>query len=341
MAITSFGGEYRFLSNFHGAEDGDTPLIIDLDGVIYPSTENAYQASKCAVLADRVQFVNCTANESKQKGRKVKLRSDWESYKFTVMFMLLQQKFSDRNPELKKALLDTRREQLVEGNYWHDNVWGSCTCAKCGNRGENRLGVMLMNIRADLHQQAFLDVGDLLIGASTIGFVGSRSCTEDQLKHLGSVAGWAACVGKKGVSGGCGGADQRAANKFVEYASAGNFHVHLPYIKYTHVAPEGCTFDVWNKLPQEVRTDALWLASQPSKFKYMTDKYPALFGRNALIVMESDVLVYAINGDSTGTNHDIAIANDIGVPTINVSDEDTWRIVRMFLRYEKDRMVEE
>jgi hypothetical protein len=257
------------------------------------------------------------------------------------MFMLLQQKFSDKNPALKKALLDTRWEQLVEGNYWHDNVWGSCTCAKCGNRGDNRLGVMLMQIRASLNEDVFLDMSNLLGGASSIWFVGSRKCTEVQLKRLGGVAGWAACAGKFGVSGGCEGADQRAANKFVEYASAGNFHVHLPYIKYTHVAPEGCTFDVWNKLPQEVRTDALWLAGQQSKYKYMTDKYPSLFGRNALIVMESDVLVYAINGDSTGTNHDIAIANDIGVPTINVSDEDTWKIVREFLLYEKNLMEEE
>ena len=233
MAITSFGGEYRFLSNFHGAEDGDAPLVIDLDGVIYPSTENAYQASKCAVLADRVQFVNCTAKESKQKGRKVKLRSDWEKIKYDVMYGLLSQKFSDKNPTMKEALLATRWEQLVEGNYWHDTIWGVCNggCRqKCGGGiGDNRLGVMLMQIRKDLYWERFNGIAALLLDAKSIGFVGSRACTDVQLNRLGSVAGWAALTDKLGVSGGCMGADQRAANKYVEYCKEHNFHVHMPW----------------------------------------------------------------------------------------------------------------
>ena len=44
-------------------------------------------------------------------------------------------------------LLATGEEELIEGNYWHDTCWGVCNCAKCGDKGENRLGKLLMEVR--------------------------------------------------------------------------------------------------------------------------------------------------------------------------------------------------
>ena len=39
---------------------------------------------------------------------------------------------------------------LVEGNTWHDNYWGCCTCSRCaGRRGRNNLGRLLMKLRAE------------------------------------------------------------------------------------------------------------------------------------------------------------------------------------------------
>lgn len=41
-----------------------------------------------------------------------------------------------------------RWREIVEGNYWHDNYWGNCTCDKCKNiEGQNKLGKILMKIR--------------------------------------------------------------------------------------------------------------------------------------------------------------------------------------------------
>jgi ribA/ribD-fused uncharacterized protein len=331
MAIRKFTGMYEALSNFF-------ECIVQMDGVLYPSVEHAYQAAKTLNKEERIPFQNCTSRESKAMGKTLDLRADWINYKYRVMEDLLRQKFSDLNPELMRLLLDTRGNELVEGNYWHDNIWGSCTCSKCKDTGDNALGKLLMKIRQELLTD---DVIDSLLRARTIGFVGSRMCTEAQLKRLGGVAGWVACTGRMGVSGGCEGADQRAADKFVQYGVQSEFHVHMPWKQYCskHMVPDGCTYDVWDQLPQEVREDALWLASQANDF--MTNKYPKLFGRNALIVMQSDVLVYAINGDSTGTNHDVAIAKDIGVPVINVCDADEWEFVSEFLRWEKSIMDEE
>lgn len=54
--------------------------------------------------------------------------------------------------DLRKQLLATNDAILIEGNRWHDNVWGSCTCRKCGNKGRNLLGKMLIAERANIRK---------------------------------------------------------------------------------------------------------------------------------------------------------------------------------------------
>jgi hypothetical protein len=55
--------------------------------------------------------------------------------------------------ELRKKLLATGDATLIEGNYWHDNYWGVCTCENCvsnGIVGRNRLGTLLMKVREEI-----------------------------------------------------------------------------------------------------------------------------------------------------------------------------------------------
>lgn len=131
--INSFKGKNRWLSNFW-------PCLVQLDGVEYPSTENAYQAAK--TLGSREGFVSCTAAQAKKLGRKLSIRPDWEQHKVNVMYELLVQKFSKQNPELREALKATGTEELVEGNTWGDVFWGVCNGV-----GENTLGKLLMKVR--------------------------------------------------------------------------------------------------------------------------------------------------------------------------------------------------
>lgn len=135
--ISSFTGDYRFLSNFYPAE-------VELDGIKYPSVEHAYQAAKTTDKEERKQFHKRplpTAAEAKKLGKKLDLRSDWEGVKLDVMEQLLIQKFAHQ--ELKEKLLETGDALLVEGNYWGDTFWG------VDNRkgGSNHLGKLLMKIR--------------------------------------------------------------------------------------------------------------------------------------------------------------------------------------------------
>lgn len=134
--ITSFSGDYRWLSNFY-------PVQVKLDDQVYPSVENAYQASKTLILSDRILFLTCTASEAKKLGKKLFLRSDWDEVKIPIMHDLCSQKFSQEY--FKSKLLATGNIEIIEGNYWNDIFWGVCEGV-----GENHLGKIIMQIRSKI-----------------------------------------------------------------------------------------------------------------------------------------------------------------------------------------------
>ena len=140
--IKNFEGEYAFLSNFYFS-----PMIID--NVVYTTNEHFFQAMKSLNPKERQSIVLApTPGKAKRLGRKVSLRKDWEDIKEEVMLTGLRHKFS--NPELRKKLLATGNEELIEGTTWHDNYWGICDCEACGGQGKNRLGKLLMQVREEL-----------------------------------------------------------------------------------------------------------------------------------------------------------------------------------------------
>jgi len=142
-AIDHFDEQYAFLSNFYLCD------ILYRD-VTFPALENAYQAAKYAGedwAEVFLQFAQMTPGKAKWKGRKLALREDWDKIKLEVMEELLRIKFSQ--VDLKRLLLITGELELMEGNHWQDNFWGSCSCEKCGNKGLNHLGKLLMKLRSE------------------------------------------------------------------------------------------------------------------------------------------------------------------------------------------------
>lgn len=151
--IDKFEGRYAFLSNFY-------PCEIYYQGITYPSIEHYYVALKCNndqmidgkyyTRGDFRELVSKikTPGNAKKIGRSIVLRKDWDDIKLSVMENGLRQKF--KYPELREQLLATGEQELVEGNWWHDNFYGQCTCIKCKNLGENNLGKLLMKIRNEI-----------------------------------------------------------------------------------------------------------------------------------------------------------------------------------------------
>lgn len=143
LKILEFKGEFAFLSNFYSspfsiAEKRRLPQI-------WPTVEHFYQAKKAVSLAVQQEIRRApTPGKAKQMGRRIDLRSDWETVKDSVMFLALVCKFS-QNGALLKMLLATGNAPLQEGNVWGDTYWG--LDLKSGV-GRNKLGKMLMEIRS-------------------------------------------------------------------------------------------------------------------------------------------------------------------------------------------------
>ena len=147
--ILKFRGKYAFLSNFY-------PCQVEYEGKVYPSVENAYQASKTAPHRRNI-FAKISAKEAKKLGKNVPLLQGWEGKKIEIMEELIWKKFAN-NPELKKKLLATGDKILVEGNTWGDEFWGvnlkkPDPNSKYGYKGKNILGEILMKVRDKLRNQ--------------------------------------------------------------------------------------------------------------------------------------------------------------------------------------------
>jgi ribA/ribD-fused uncharacterized protein len=141
--ITSFEGEYRFLSNFY-------PTQVTYNNITYPSSEHAYQAQKSGNSRVHKIFAKLeTAAEAKTLGHALKPRADWDQMKQLVMFNIVKLKF-DSNPKLKEMLLATGDREIIEGNTWNDTYWGVCDGV-----GENHLGKILMLIRTNYRSELF------------------------------------------------------------------------------------------------------------------------------------------------------------------------------------------
>jgi len=133
IQILQFRGEYRFLSNFY-------PVEIEYEGILYPSTEQAYQACKTTDNNIRLDVSKMTTKDAKSFGKTIKYRDDWVDVRVPLMKNLLMLKF--QNEELKQRLLATGDLYIIEGNDWGDTFWGVCN-----GRGHNMLGVLLMYVR--------------------------------------------------------------------------------------------------------------------------------------------------------------------------------------------------
>lgn len=131
--IETFSGEYRWLSNFW-------PCSVEFEGLVYPSSENAYQASKSLDQAVRSRFVDTSAAASKKLGRQIEKRDAFDDMKVIIMERILIAKFY--NSTLRASLLDTGDAELIEGNTWNDRFWGVCR-----GEGQNMLGRVLMRVR--------------------------------------------------------------------------------------------------------------------------------------------------------------------------------------------------
>ncbi|WP_415953032.1 NADAR family protein [Methanobrevibacter woesei] len=138
--IDKFRGKYWFLSNFY-----ESP--IEDENITYSTVEHYFQAQKTLNREEKLKIAKASKPaKAKKMGRQVNLRKDWEDIKLQVMEKALRLKF--QNPDLRKKLIATGDEELIEGNQWGDRYWGVCN-----GSGKNKLGKLLMKIRKELQEE--------------------------------------------------------------------------------------------------------------------------------------------------------------------------------------------
>ncbi|SFI50315.1 NADAR family protein [Jannaschia pohangensis] len=123
------------------------PFGVALDGAWWPTVEHFFQAMKFDDAAYRETIrASRKPKDAKALGmtRKLPLRADWEAVKDGVMLRAVRRKFQTHAAP-RALLLSIGHAPIVE-NAPMDAYWG---CGPDG-RGQNRLGQILMQVRAEL-----------------------------------------------------------------------------------------------------------------------------------------------------------------------------------------------
>jgi ribA/ribD-fused uncharacterized protein len=143
---------YGILSNLYRRE-------IEFEGRIYPTSEHAYQAGKAIKPAVR-EWIQAAPSPSLAAMAAHGLYTwdvvpDWATIKFDRMRAVLRAKFT-QHPDLAEVLISTGAKRLVEAgtvNNAVNRLWG-----EVNGKGENMLGVMLMEVRDQLASGALSPV---------------------------------------------------------------------------------------------------------------------------------------------------------------------------------------
>ena len=141
-----FTGEFCLLDNF-----ALTPVTVDVGfgEREYFTSEHAFAGAKTLNLVVHNYVIkDPRPGISKSRGREVNIRKDWSNIRFSIMWKVLEAKFS-QHPEVLELLLSTDKREIMEGNTWYDQVWGITPQGRGLWTGRNALGEMLMEIRRD------------------------------------------------------------------------------------------------------------------------------------------------------------------------------------------------
>lgn len=133
--INRFVGEYFYLNNFYSSG-------FHYKDMYYPTVEHFFQSRKTtdSIVSEAIRTA-ATPYQAAYLGRNCQLKPNWEHIKIRIMRMALVLKFQ-QHQYLKGFLLSTGKQELIHGNKHNDTFWGVCN-----GYGQNKLGILLMELR--------------------------------------------------------------------------------------------------------------------------------------------------------------------------------------------------
>jgi len=142
---------YRASERPYGAFSNLYRRPVELDGVVYPTSEHAYQAGKARKTAVREWLMSAPSPALLAMAAHGLYYWDiapgWSTTKFDRMRRVLMAKFTQHD-DLKELLLGTGNARLVESATIDNEVnrlWG-----EVNGEGRNMLGTLLMEVRQEL-----------------------------------------------------------------------------------------------------------------------------------------------------------------------------------------------
>jgi ribA/ribD-fused uncharacterized protein len=132
--------EFEYFSNFSAYQ-------IEYDGLLWPTTEHAYQAAKFSNKKIKNNILKAkTPLEAFSISRDPKniLRKDWFKIRVKIMEDIIREKVK-QHPYVYSKLIETGDKEIIEASpidsFWG---WGS------DKKGENQLGKIWMKIREEI-----------------------------------------------------------------------------------------------------------------------------------------------------------------------------------------------
>ena len=137
--------EHEYLSNFYASS-------VMYEGMLYPTVEHAYQASKSLDPTTRHLIKKAKdPNIAKRLGQSIVVRTDWYDVRIDIMRQLIHEKF--KNPFLRHKLKELAGKKLINENRWNDRFWGIVN-----GSGENWLGRILEEVREEIIKEDFSEI---------------------------------------------------------------------------------------------------------------------------------------------------------------------------------------
>lgn len=126
----------------------DFPVDIVYDQETYPTALHAFYAAKSKDAYMHAICASRSTGYASRMGHRAVPASGWDEDQYRIMQDILATKF--RNPGMSILLNSVPDSFLTACNENHENLWGTCTCRSCNNKGMNLLGLMLLKIKHDI-----------------------------------------------------------------------------------------------------------------------------------------------------------------------------------------------
>ncbi|ODS00571.1 hypothetical protein AUC68_15120 [Methyloceanibacter methanicus] len=139
---------------------------IEIDGIVWPTSEHYYQAQKFDAPERQArirELPKAAAAKRYAKKYRAEIAKDWDGRKDAVIERALRAKFTQHRS--LRALLVGSGDEKIEEDSAKDFYWGT----GADGTGQNKLGTMLMQLRAELQSSA---AGADTTGAAFLSWLG-------------------------------------------------------------------------------------------------------------------------------------------------------------------------